>query len=336
MKKLKICFLFLLSMAFVFTGCAGMSGYLKTAETNLSVASFYHNNYLTGFSIFQNAGNDSSVITSEADRLAFSGYTNALHQTMPEEKCFIAVLDYLYEINNSTNASVQKVKVKPYEFRTVLKSELLLKDSTSDLANNYSNLKAVILLERADKTSLEVNTYLFYFDNSYNYEISDLQNNLQNAAYNFTFVQTGYNVQTKTFSLKYETNSTATATFNQEKGNLTYSLNTFIGSSQSEISLTKSIYEYSNGVSAIRVISRFGTNGQNKVVVYEQTSSDFFNRAKVGEVKDVANMLSLDTMPEDKLSAVNSSDDKGYLLTYDQRRDDSISRIICENYGLNA
>ena len=48
MKKLKICLLLFLSMAFVFTGCAGINGYLKTTETTLPVATFFHNNYLQG------------------------------------------------------------------------------------------------------------------------------------------------------------------------------------------------------------------------------------------------------------------------------------------------
>lgn len=336
MKKLKICLLLFLSMVFVFTGCAGINGYLKTTETTLPVATFFHNNYLFGISAFQNAGKDSSVIYSEADRLVYSNYTNGIYQILPEEKCFIAALDYLYEINYSKNTSVQNVKIKPYEFRTVLKSELQLKPETNVYSDNYSNIKSVVLLEWPGQQSSELKTYLFYMDVSTNYEVADLLNNKQDAHYQFSFIQTGHNIQAKTFSLKYETNSTASATFNPEKGNLSYTLKTYVGATKTEVELNKNIYKYSNGVSAIRVISKYGTNGQNTVVVYEQTTSDFYKRAKVGEIKDQANMLSLDTMPEDRLAAVNSSDDKGFLLTYDQRSDDAISRIICENYGLNA
>lgn len=336
MKKLKICLLLFLSMAFVFSGCAGINGYLKTTPTQLSVATFYHNNYLNGLSTFQNAANDSSVIYTETDRLAYKNYTKAIYDFLPEERCLMTAIDYLYEINNSQNASVQKVKLKLYEYRTVLKAELGLSEQTSAYAGNYSNIKAVVLLERADKTtSLEINTYLFYMDASNSYEIADLQNNTQNAHYAFTFVQTGYNVQTKTFSVKYNTNCTASATFNQEKGCLSYSFTTYIGQTSSQVKLEKDIYKYSDGTAGIRILTEYGTGGQNTLAIYEQMTSQFYKRLKVGEIKDKANIISLETMPDNRLAASNSSDKVGYLLTYDARDDAQVARIICENYGLN-
>lgn len=336
MKKLKICLLLFLSATIVFAGCAGINGYLKVAPTNLSVASFYHNNYLLGISAFQNVANDSSVIYTETDRLAYKNYTNALYELLPEERCLISAVDYLYEINNSQNASVQKVKVKPYEYRTVLKAELAMSDATLALKDNYANVKAVVLLERADKTtSLEINTYLFYMDANADYEVADLQNNVQNAHYVFTFVQTGYNVQTKTFSLKYNTGCTASATFTQEKGCLAYTLNSFFGQTKTQIKLDKNIYKYSNGTAGIRVVSEFGAGGANTLAIYEQMTSDFYKRVKVGEVKDRANMLSMETMPEDRFAVYNASDNKGYLLVYDERDDSTVARIVSESYGLS-
>lgn len=336
MKKIKICLLLFLSMAVVFSGCAGINGYFKTATTDLSLATFYNNNYLKGISVFQNAADDSSVIYTESDRIAYKNHVKAIYELLPEERCLLAATDYLYEINDPQNPSAQKVKLKPYEFRIVLKSELELMSETNVYAENFSNIKAVVLLERTEKTtSMELNTYLFYMDASTSYEVADLINNKQNAHYGFTFVQTNYNVQTKTFSLKYNTNSVASATFNQEKGCLTYSMTTYLGQTNSQTKLDKSIYQYSDTTVAIRILTEQGVGGQNTLSVYEQMTSQFYNRAKVGEVKDKVNMLSLETMPDDRLAAVNSSDNKGYLLTYDARDDEQVARIICENYGLN-
>lgn len=332
MKRIKICLLLFLSMAVVLTGCAGISGYLKTTSTTVSVATFFNNNYLKSIDTFQNVANDSTVLYTETDRIAYRNYTNFLYDLMPQERCLIATVDYLYEINNSQNASTQKVKLKPYEFSVVLKDELGLLPTTSVYAENYANVKAVVLLERADKTtSLEVNTYLFYMDSSSRYEVSDLQNNTQNANYQFTFVQTGYNVQTKTFSLKYNTTCTATASFNQEKGCLIYTMNTLYGQNNSAIKLEKSIYEYAGGTCGIRVLTEYG----NTLSVYEQMTAPFYKRLKVGEVKDKTYILSLDTMPEDKLAVSNSSDKSGYQLVFDSRDDSVVSRIVCESYGLS-
>lgn len=336
MKRIKICLLLFLSMAVVLTGCAGISGYLKTTQTIDSVATFFNNNYLKGIDTFQNVANDSTVLYTETERVAYRNYTNFLYDLMPQERCLVATVDYLYEINNSQNASTQKVKLKPYEFSVVLKAELELLPTTSVYAENYANVKAVVLLERADKTtSLEVNTYLFYMDASTSYEVSDLQNNTQNANYQFTFVQTGYNVQTKTFSLKYNTTCTATASFNQEKGYLSYTMNTLYGQNNSAIKLEKYVYEYAGGTCGIRVLTEYGTGGQNTLSIYEQMTAPFYKRLKVGEVKDKTNILSLDTMPEDKLGVSNSSDKSGYQLVLDSRDDTELARIVCESYGLS-
>ena len=103
MKKIKICLLLLMSMAFVFTGCAGINGYLKVAQTQLSLATFYNNNYVQGISVFENVTNDSTVLYTETDRIAYKNYTNPLYQLLPEERCMISAMDFLYEINNTQN-----------------------------------------------------------------------------------------------------------------------------------------------------------------------------------------------------------------------------------------
>lgn len=335
MKKINICLLLFLSAVMVFAGCAGSGGYLKTAPTSMSAASFFNNCNVVGLETFAHVGGDSSVINSQTDRVAYSAYTKNLYELLPQERCLISVLSYLCEINSMSSADQQKSKVKPFEYKNVLRAELDLLASTHEMAENYQNTKAVILLERADKTSsLEITAYLFYMDTLLNYEVAELQANAQNAHYTYTFVQTGHNVQTNTFSLKYATNCSASATYSAEKGSLNYTVKTYLGANKAEVEFNKSIYLYSNGTVGIRVITKNNT-GNKSVIVYEQMETDFYKRLKVGAVKDEAGMISMETMPEDKLAKVNSSDDIGYAFEYDLRDDAVASRIICSPYGLS-
>lgn len=337
MKKINICLLLFLSAVMVFAGCGGAGSFLKTKATTDSAASFYQNNYINSLSSFREVGDNSSIIYAEADRIAFNSYTKAIYDVIPEERCLIAVVNYLCEINSTTSVELQKTKVMPYEYGSVLKQELELSSKTQDLVDNYRNTKAVVLLERADKTSsLELTAYLFYLDVLARYEISELHNMVQVADYVFTFVQTGYNVQTNTFSVKYGTNCTASASYNTEKGCLNYTMNTTISAvADYDVEITKSIYKYSNGTVGTRVLCESNSGGKKTVAIYEQRETDFYKRLKVGAVKDPANILSMETMPEEKLAAPNASDGIGYDFVYDIRYDDSEARIICENYGIS-
>ena len=59
---------------------------------------------------------------------------------------------------------------------------------------------------------------------------------------------------------------------------------------------------------------------------------NFLKKLKLGEVKDPANMLSMETMQEDKLAQPNNSDLKGFEFEHNLQGEEQ-SEVTCKKYG---
>lgn len=338
MKKYKICLLLLVCFAFILSGCAGEK-YLKTASTNLSLATFYENNYISSFSEFDGVENDDAIISNESDRIAYKNYISTYKQILPEERCIVSAVDYLTAVNQGEGEQrVDNVtKTKIYEYSTIYKQELLVSNKTASLANDANDIKAVIVTKSA-KNDAEITAYLFYKYKTDKSEISTLLSELENAHYTFIFTLNKHVIQTKTYTLVYGQNGSKTGcetvvSFNEAKGCLNFSIKTFMGVNNTLTNFEKSIYKYSNYDVGVRAIAKYKENSKSTTIVYEQLSKDFYKKLKLGEVKDESNMLSMETMQEDKLAKPNNSDLLGFELEHDLQNDEEENKITCLKYG---
>ena len=337
MRKNKLYILLILCLALIITGCAN-GKYLKTSPTGLNVANFYSSSYISSFAQFQNV-DATNTISSETDKIAFANYMLTYYQVMPEERCFISALDYICGLNeNSETLRIDpNTKVKLYEYSSVLKNELAVYKKTESKANNYANTKAVVVVKSA-KNDAEFTSYLFYKNSDEQINLATLLNNLDTADYKYIFTMNKYNIQTKTYTITYGKNETktgceATAIFNTEKGYLSYKLKTFLGDANSLVNFDKNIYRYAGDVIGLRAVSNYKSNSKTLSIVYEQLSKSFYNKLKLGEIKSASHMLSMETMQEDRMAKVNSSDLVGFELELNTQNDEIENKIICNKYG---
>lgn len=326
MKKYKICLLLLLGLSLILSGCGG-DKYLKTKSTNLSLANFFNTNYVTSVKEFDGIGKDDTIITVEADRINYSNYMQPLMSVLPEERCAISVVDYLSAINQKEGVlridSVTKTKI--YEYKTVFKQELMSQANTSSLAENASNISAVVLVKSTpNKNDAEIGAWLFYKNSSEKYDVASLLNEQANANLTCVFTINKYVVQTNAYTLTYGKNgakasSETTVTFNGAKGCLNYEIKTALTNNTSTINYTfkKNIYLYANSVVGVRSLISFKNNNKNANIIYEQMSKDFYKRLKLGDVKNEADILSMETMQEDNLAKENTSDSVGFKFVSD-------------------
>ena len=330
-KRINICLLLIACVALVLTGCGG-NVYLVTAATTVSPATFYASYYTNSVLQFDGVPNNSTIIPSTSDQITYYNHVKSIYEVLPEERCLVSVLDYLCAVNQVEGEKRldDKTTTKLYEYSNLLQNELVL-GATNTGFDNYATTKAVVLVKGANNNA-ELTAYLFYKNKDAVCELADLMNEVSNANYSYTFRQTKYNIQTKTYSLSYGTN-TANATFNENKGTLQYDITTYLNGSSSAVKFEKSIYKYANGAVGLRVLTTTKQGSANNVVVYEQLSKDFYHRLKVGLVKDLANVLSLETMQEAKLAKSNTSDSVGFELEYDIQNDLENNKITCIKYG---
>ena len=130
-------------------------------------------------------------------------------------------------------------------------------------------------------------------------------------------------------------NSETTMTFNDSKGCLNYEIKTALINNSNTINYTfkKNIYLYANAVVGVRTLVNFKDNNKNASIVYEQMSKYFYKRLKLGEVKNEADMLSMETMQEDNLAKENASDSVGFKFVSENKEGDGNVTISCIKYG---
>lgn len=342
MKKSKICLLLLLSFMLILSGCGG-DKYLKTKSTSQTLSNFYNNNYITSINDFVGVGKDDTIISIESDRINYTNYMQPLMSVLPEERCVVSVVDYLSAINQKEGIlridSLTKTKI--YEYKTVFKQELMSQTNTSSLVDDASNINAVILIKSTpNKNDAEIGAWLFYKKNNEKYDVSSLLSEQANAHLTCVFKINKYVIQTNSYILTYskndsKVNSETTMTFNDSKGCLNYEIKTVLINNSNTINYTfkKNIYLYANAVVGVRTLVNFKNNNKNASIVYEQMSKYFYKRLKLGEVKNEADMLSMETMQEDNLAKENTSDSVGFKFVSENKEGDGNMTISCIKYG---
>ena len=225
-KRISIFLLMFACVCLVFTGCGG-SSYLLTTTTKLSPSSFYNNYYCGGLTCFDGVASDNTIITSTFDQITYENHVKPNYQVLPEERCLISVLDFLCAVNASEEDKRldDKTTVKLYEYSVILGEEFAVGTSGAvELAPMFT--KAVVLVKSSNNNA-DFATYLFYMSKNDVCEVANLLTNLSEADYNFTFKQSKYNIQTKTYTLTYGTNL-ATVSFNNAKSCLNYEISTHL------------------------------------------------------------------------------------------------------------
>lgn len=344
MKKHKICILLLLCTALLLSGCAN-NGYLKTTSTSLDVSAFYNSCYMQSMTTFQNLELNSAVLPTENDKLEYTNYMASFYQVLPEERSIIATLHYLVGVNSSS-ASAKAVNV--FEFPVVFKKELEYSSSASvkEMAQDYLNTKAVLLLVSASSNAQQT-VYTFYMSATEQVSVSDLlysveqQESGQTPSINYdvkyVFSQSS-SKQTNAYTLTYGKNGAksgcdAVLTFNDVNGSLNYTIKTFLGESNVLTNFSKSIYSYANGVVGVRAFSTYNANAKNQTIVYEQLVEQFNQKLKLGVVASQSDALSMETMKYEQLATQNSSDDLGFVFSYNTQNDLEENSITCLKYG---
>ncbi len=342
MKKYKFCLFLLLGIMFIFSGCAG-DGYLKTTRTEMELSNFYEQNYINYLSTFQNVENNTDIITTQEDKILFTNYNLTFYQGLMEERCLVSAVDLLTAINQIGGATRLEEKpkgvdsrTKIYEYSNVFSAELLTNKKTETIAGDYANKTAYVVVKSA-KNDAEISTYLFYKNKNDIIDPSVLLADVDNAVLTCIFTLNKYDLQSKTYTLTYGKNGSKSgcevrATFNQAKGYFVYEMKTFLGETNTVVNFKKSFYKYANSIVGVRELSSYKSGGETTLVVREQLIKPFYCRQKLGEVKTESNILSLETMQEEKLAKSNSSDQKGFILEQDSQED--MLEILCSKYGM--
>ncbi len=341
MKKYKICFLFLLCATLLFAGCSG-DKFLKTKNTDVDLSTFF-NNYTSSLKVFDGVDKSEAVLVSEAERIAYTNYINPYMAVLPEERCIISAVDYFCAINQEGGELRidTKTRTKLYEYNTVFKQELVLQAKTQTLAENASQIKVVILVE-STKNDSQINVWLFYKTKIQNYNVATLIEQKNDAHFTCVFTLNKYIKQTNECTFTYAKNggkasNETKVAFNESKGCVNYEINTSLTNSEKEVDFkfNKSLYKYSNTAVGVRGLVSFNNSSKTDKYIYEQLSKDFYNRLKLGTVKDEASILSMETMKEDALAKSNQSDSVGFELTYNTQQEnvDQENKITYIKYG---
>lgn len=342
MKKYKICFLLLLCATLIFAGCSG-DKFLKTKSTEMDLSTFF-NNYTSSLMVFDGVEKNETILVSESERISYTNYINPNMAVLPEERCIISAVDYFCAINQDGGELRidTKTRTKLYEYNTVFKQELVLQSNAQHLADNASHIKAVILVKSA-KNDSEITVWLFYKMDTEKYNVSSLLEQQSSANMTCVFTLNKYIKQSNECTFTYskngaKANNETKVAFNESKGCVNYEINTSLNSVDKTVDykFKKDIYKYSNSAVGVRTLVSFNNGSKSEKYIYEQLSKDFYNRLKIGIVKDEASILSLETMKEDALAKSNQSDSVGFELIYNTQVDNAEqeNKITYIKYGM--
>ncbi len=334
MKKYCFCFALLLCFGFVVSGCSSIN-FLKTSKINVGVANFYEQAYVSNLKKFQGVGTNQNLVAEQNDRTEFANHITTFNQIIAEERCFVSAIDFLWANDQSLKEGSEYLSSQNgiYEYSVVLNEELI---QFEDVTFAGTDCNAHVVVSQGKKNS-ELTCYLFYKQKSDNVQPAELFAELESANLTCGIKVLKYDLQTKTYTLSYNKNGgkfdkSLTATFDQEKGCFKYEAATtaMLDTTSVAVTIKKEIYHYGSAI-GFRQLSNYKKDKEVVNVVYEQLCKDFYSCAKLGKVKNVAGMLAMDTIQEDKLAKSNSSDKTGFVMEYNNQELQPV--LTCVKYG---
>jgi len=358
MKKLKVLVIALLAFAMLATGCAG-DKYLKTAKTDNYLCDFYSQNFVETLVEFDNYFESDSfgelfeedVNFNDLFRLGLDMGVYAQHsQIVLFERHIVSMVDYLCAKNISSSDQLYDPIIDPsstfklYEYQ-ICNVELgfaLAKEGASANAN-VADYRAYVLVQ-ATKGGGTINSYLFYKHKDENADLASLTAEKKDCAMYMEFdIKNTMNDNGSYSGIEMELGSGASkeeigsvdVVFDAVKGCFSYEIVGEIEQAEDGSTITnikKAVYKYANGAIGVRSTITSNNNGESVTTVWEQLSKDFYSRLKLGYVKNISQIISLETMRETNLAESNSSDKFGAVLTIDKQKENEEHSSLVE-YG---
>lgn len=327
MKKIFKVFV-LVIFAFVISGCSSYSNNLKAVGTNLSVASFYNQHYLSKLSVIhQNLPNAVGVfeeknvpqtpeeITLKTTRsMYFTIEYLAVISSVLEEEIIVSAMDFI--LSGTANS---EIKERYYEYnytypiesssnQTQKKHVVKVKHSNASFVTYFWETNADTNVLTLDETSEGVVITTFKLNASKDYK---------------------YDRQTKQYSNILMSASGNDAKLNfcyiPEKGYLNFS---YADSTATNI-ISKTICTYQNGV--ICASAQFSVANGNEVlnIITEHLIKANYERIKIGTLStDKSYVNNLTSVEEVSLANKNPSDGIGYVFTSDNTKETPSESVV--------
>lgn len=313
MKKIKVLVMALMCVALLLAGCGNLNENIKLTATSERTADFFFNyiNEVTyvEYIAFSNASQTET-------RASLNQFFNIIFDSLNDSIAISCAVDFCAGVRDGTESSSSKL----YE----------------NLPQNGGSKQFIRVKKKSKKDSVfETELYSCTRDS----EFADVVNSYTPTNYSFTIVPDN---NSNKFTISYTLDGgkcSAVVEYNANNGLYNIEINRYNSLlSENAIETKIELCNYKNNTEGARcTVAYQATDGSQRNLIFEYLNKDYYQRAKFGYIKDSSQYVKLTATEEENIGAVNSGDDYGYSVVYNNQPDaqeGSASERSLEPYGI--